>query len=207
VHEREEWVGRETAIARANGLVVSPKVTDEIFTARLRLRRWSRDDLDALAEVFAKPEVWHFPFGRGFTTEESERFLAHRIAVQESGGWTEWAVETLEDDHLIGYIGLSEPHFLPEIMPAVEIGWRLDPQVWGRGLATEGARAAVADGFMKPELEEIVSIYQPENEASGRIMAHLGMRFDRDTRHPIRDLALRVYRLSRRDYAARAAQV
>jgi RimJ/RimL family protein N-acetyltransferase len=182
-------------------------VTDEILTARLRLRRWNLDDLDGLARVFAKPEVWRFPFGRGFTPEESERFLAHRIAAQETGDWTEWAVETLEDDRLVGYIGLSEPTFLPEIMPAVEVGWRLDPAVWGQGLATEGARAAVADGFLDPELDEIVSIYQPENEASGRIMARLGMRFDRDTRHPTRDLALRVYRLSRSDYAARAAQV
>lgn len=177
-------------------------MTDEILTARLRLRRWRPDDLHALAEIFAQSEVWHFPFGRGFTAEESERFLAHRIAVQEAGGWIDWAVESLEDDRLIGYIGLSEPTFLPEIMPAVEVGWRLDPEVWGRGLATEGARAAVADGFSHPELHEIVSIYQPENEASGRIMAHLGMHFDRDTRHPTRDIALRVYRLTRGDWEA-----
>jgi RimJ/RimL family protein N-acetyltransferase len=179
-------------------------VAEELVTSRLRLRRWSRHDLAALSGIFAKAEVWRFPFGRGFTREETERFLAYRIAEQATGGWAEWAVELGETGRLIGYVGLSVPHFLPEVMPTVEIGWRLDPDVWGRGLATEAARAALADGFSRPDLDEVVSIYQPDNEASGRIMARLGMRFDRDTRHPTRDLALRVYRLSRVDWQTTA---
>jgi len=172
-------------------------VVDELLTPRLRLRRWVRHDVVALAEVFAKPEVWEFPFGRGFTAKETEAFLAYRIAEQATGGWADWAVELRGTGRLIGYIGLSEPHFLPEVMPAVEIGWRLDPVAWGRGLATEGARAALAHGFSSPELHEVVSIYQPENTASGRVMTRLGMRFDRDTVHPTHALALRVYRLTR----------
>jgi RimJ/RimL family protein N-acetyltransferase len=180
--------------------VARSQTVDELLTPRLRLRRWDLDDIRALAEVFAKPEVWRFPFGRGFSTEETEAFLTYRIAEQATGGWSEWAAELRENGRLIGYIGLSEPHFLPELMPTVEIGWRLDPVVWGQGLATEGARAALADGFSDPELHDVVSIYQPENEASGRVMARLGMRFDRDTRHPRRDVALRVYRLSRVDW-------
>jgi len=172
-------------------------VVDELLTARLRLRRWRHDDVVALAEVFAKPEVWQFPFGRGFTAQETEAFLAYRIAEQTTGGWAEWAVELRDTGRLVGSVGLSEPHFLPELMPAVEVGWRLDPIAWGRGLATEGARAALAYGFSSPGLHEVVSIYQPENAASGRVMARLGMRFDRDTVHPTRAVALRVYRLAR----------
>ena len=64
--------------------------------------------------------------------------------------------------------------------------------MWGRGLATEGARAVLAHGFSSPGLDEVVSIYQPENAASGRVMVRLGMRFDRDTRHPTRGVAVRV---------------
>jgi RimJ/RimL family protein N-acetyltransferase len=172
-------------------------VVDELLTSRLRLRRWRRDDIAALTDVFAKPEVWQFPFGRGFSTEETEAFLAFRIAEQAIGGWSDWAVELRDSGRLIGYFGLSEPHFLPEVMPTVEIGWRLDPVAWGRGLATEGARAALAEGFSNSALHEVVSIYQPENVASGRVMERLGMHFDRDTVHPTRALALRVYRLSR----------
>jgi RimJ/RimL family protein N-acetyltransferase len=181
-------------------------VPDELLTTRLRLRRWRRDDIAPLAEVFAKPEVWWFPFGRGFTREETERFLAYRIAEQATGGWTDWAVELGDSGRLIGYVGLSEPHFLPEIMPAVEIGWRLDPEVWGRGFATEAARAALTHGFSSPALDDVVSIYQPDNESAGRVMLRLGMRFDRDTRHPTRDLALRVYRLSRAEWESETHQ-
>ena len=175
-------------------------MVDELLTPRLRLRRWQRDDIGALAEIFAKPEVWQYPFGRGFTTEETEAFLAYRIAEQATGGWSEWAAELRDSGRIVGYIGLAEPHFLPEVMPTVEVGWRLDPEVWGRGLATEGARAALDDGFSNPALLEVVSIYQPQNAASGRVMARLGMRFDRDTWHPTRHVALRVYRLSRDDW-------
>ncbi len=175
-------------------------MADELLTARLRLRRWSLDDLEDLVRIFAQPEVWEFPFGRGFTAPETEGFLARRIQEQELGSWVVWAAEHRAGGGLIGYIGLSVPDFLPEIMPAVEVGWRLDPAEWGRGLATEGARATLADGFSARGLDEVVSIYQPENVASGRVMARLGMRFDRDTRHPSSGSALRVYRLSRRQW-------
>ena len=175
-------------------------MTDELVTSNLRLRRWSPQDLEALARIFAIPEVWQYPFGRGLTLEETEGFLAMQIAAQSTGGWAEWAVELISNGALVGYIGLAEPHFLPEVMPTVEVGWRLDPAVWGRGLATEGARAVLAHGFSNPGLREVVSIYQPENAASGRVMVRLGMRFDRDTTHPTRGVAVRVYRITRRQW-------
>ncbi len=59
------------------------------------------------------------------------------------------------------------PTFLPEVLPAVEVGWRLDPQVWGKGYATEGARAALQSGFEVLRLEEIVSLPQSENPPIG----------------------------------------
>jgi RimJ/RimL family protein N-acetyltransferase len=92
------------------------------------------------------------------------------------------------------------PNFLPEVMPAVEIGWRLDPQVWRRGLATEGAVVIMAHAFEELELEELVSIYEPDNIASGAVMKHLGMHFDRDTLDPEHDLPVRVYRLTKSEW-------
>ncbi len=174
----------------------------ELLTERVRLRRWSLDDLEELTRIFAEPEVWRFPFGRGFSAQETEGFLARRIQEQEGGAWVEWAAEHRASGRLIGYIGFSEPHFLPELLPTVEVGWRLDPAAWGQGLATEGARASLTHGFAACGLEQVVSIYQPENTASGRIMERLGMRFDRDTRHPGTGLSLRVFRLSRAEWEA-----
>ena len=173
-----------------------------LVTDRLVLRPWTEEDLEALAGVFAVPEVWRFPMGRGLDREETRRFLDRALAAQASDRPFPWAAEERDGGRLIGYVGLAVPEFLPEIMPAVEVGWRLVPDRWGRGLATEGGRASLAHGFGVLGLEEIVSIYQPENVASGQVMARLGMRVERDTRDPARGVALRVLRIRREEWEA-----
>ena len=174
----------------------------ELLTSRLRLRDWSLDDLAPLAEVFAKPQVWHFPFRRGFSLAETEAFLLRRIEEQESRGWTIWAAEDRGTRRLIGYIGLSEPDFLPEVMPSVEIGWRLDPAAWGRGLATVGARTALVFGFEDLGLDSVVSICEPDNVSSSRVMDRLSMHFDRETADPVHGVPLCIYRLERAEWGA-----
>jgi RimJ/RimL family protein N-acetyltransferase len=171
-----------------------------LVTERLVLRPWSAEDLEALAAIFSVPEVWRFPMGRGLNREETARFLDRALAAQAAGTPFPWAAEERAGGGLIGYVGLAVPEFLPEIMPAVEVGWRLVPDRWGRGLATEGGRASLAHGFGVLGLEEVVSIYQPENVASGRVMARLGMRVERDTMEPKSGVALRVLRLRRDEW-------
>lgn len=173
-----------------------------VETDRLVLRLWDWEDLAPLTAVFAKPEVWRFPFDRGFTAKETADFLERALVKQDAGTPTPWAAELRAERRLVGYVGLSVPEFLPEVMPAVEVGWRLDPGFWGRGLATEGAAGALDHGFGVFGLDEIVSIYQPDNVASGRVMQRLGMTFDRDTVFPGRDVALRVYRITRAQWQA-----
>ena len=181
-------------------------VPEDILTDRLRIRSFRADDLAALAEIFAKPEVWKFPFRRGFTAAETERFLETRIERQALPGTSPGAAEERESGRLIGYVHLTPPDWLPEVMPAVEIGWRLDPVWWGKGFATEAARAVLAHGFTAMDLSEILSIYEPDNTASGRVMERIGMRPDHDTRHPFFDVPLRVYRLTRQEWSATAAR-
>jgi RimJ/RimL family protein N-acetyltransferase len=176
-------------------------VVMERLTSRLRLREWKLDDLEPLAEVFGKPEVWHFPLRRGFSFGETQAFLVRRIEEQESRGWSLWAAEDRGSRRLIGYIGLAEPDFLPEVMPAVEIGWRLYPDSWGRGLATEGARAALVYGFEDLALDNIVSICEPDNLSSSRVMDRLGMRMERETVDPAHGVPLCIYRLERTEWA------
>ena len=119
----------------------------EILTPRLRIRPWQPEDLAALAEIFAKPEVWRFPFGRGLTLQETEDYLTGKIEAQRSTGPVPAAAEDRATGRLIGYIALSPPDWLPEVMPTVEIGWRLDPLHWGQGLTTEGAAACSITAF------------------------------------------------------------
>lgn len=178
-------------------------MTEEILTERLRMRPFRIDDLEALTEIFAKPDVWRFPFGRGFTDEETEAFLHNRIDRQGRPGNSPGAVEERATGRLLGYIHLTPPEWLPEVMPAVEIGWRLDPGWWGRGLATEGARAVLGYGFEVMGLAEVLSIYEPANRASGRVMERLGMGLARETRHPYFGVELRIHRLTREDWAGR----
>jgi len=149
---------------------------DTVETERLLLRPLRPDDIDPLAVLFADPAVWWYPFGRGLTREESQRFLDRQISRRETTGFGMWAAELKEASELIGFVGLSVPMWLPEVLPAVEAGWRLNPRCWGRGLATEGARASLRHGFDVLALDRIISIYMPENVASGRVMTKLGMR-------------------------------
>lgn len=171
-----------------------------ILTARLRLRPWRPDDLEPLSAIFAKAEVWKYPFGRGFSAEETENYLDRLISSHESAESKPCAAEDRWTRQLLGYIALAPPDWLPEIMPAVEIGWRLDPPYWRRGLATEGARALMNYGFNDMGLLEIVSIYEPDNVASGRVIEKLGMHFDRETRHPFFNVPIHIYRLSRDEW-------
>jgi RimJ/RimL family protein N-acetyltransferase len=183
-------------------LPVSPRPVTVIETDRLTLRAWAQRDLDVLARIFAEEAVWWFPFGRGLDREATDRFIARQISHQEEHGFGLWAAELNTDRRLIGFIGLAVPTWLPEVLPAVEVGWRLHPDHWGQGLATEGGRASLEYGFDRIGLDRIISIYDPENVASGRVMEKLGMRPWRRTTDPERGNVLAVYESTRGEWAA-----
>jgi RimJ/RimL family protein N-acetyltransferase len=105
--------------------------------------------------------------------EQTAEFLQRVVARYESDGFGIEALLDRASGTMIGWAGLAVPHFLPEILPAVEVGWRLASAWRGRGLATEAGAAAVEFGFTTGGLERIVSIYEPANVASGRVMERL----------------------------------
>lgn len=148
-------------------------------TARLLLRRFESSDLDGLAAVFAKPEVWLYPYGRAFSREETAAFLKIQMREWEECGFGCWIAIEKSTQRVIGYVGISVPHFLPDILPAVEVGWRFDPDVWGRGYATEGAAAALNEAFTTLGLDAVCSAPQTVNPPSSRVCDRLGMRLDR----------------------------
>ncbi|HUS62389.1 MAG TPA: GNAT family N-acetyltransferase, partial [Acidimicrobiales bacterium] len=96
----------------------------------------------------------------------------------------------------VGFIGLTEPAWMPDVRPAIEVGWRLAHEHWGKGLATEGGEAALRFGFETLGLDRIISLYEPENVASGRVMAKIGMCFQRDTHHPTLPLPVRIFEIT-----------
>jgi RimJ/RimL family protein N-acetyltransferase len=146
-------------------------------TERLILRPWRQEDLEPFAALNADDRVTRMLAGSAdratsdaMAARFSESFAQH--------GFGYWAVELPGVAPFIGALGLSVPGFDAPFMPAVEIGWRLAFDHWGKGYATEGAKAALDFGFNQAGLEEIVSFTAASNARSRAVMERLGMRSD-----------------------------
>ena len=178
-------------------------MTNSLTTDRLLLRRWHDADRLPFQRLNADPRVMEFM--PGLLPSAASDDLVDRIETHfEQHGFGPFAAELREDGGFLGYIGLHIPTFHAEFMPAVEIAWRLNADYWGRGLATEGARAVVRYAFAGLGLDSLVSFTVPENLRSRRVMEKLGMTHDpRDdfdhpnlpVDHPLRRHVL--YRLNR----------
>ena len=118
---------------------------------------------------------------------ESDDLAARIDRAIEQRGWGLYAVELRESQTFLGFIGLSVPGFEAHFTPCVEIGWRLAPEFWNRGLATEGARAVAAHTFEKLKIPELVSFTVAQNAPSRRVMEKIGMTHDPadDFDHPL----------------------
>ena len=157
-----------------------------IVTDRLVLRRWTDADRPAFAAINGDPRV-HDWLGGPISAEASDALMDRINAGIDLQGFGLWAAERCADGRLAGMIGLSRVAAgdLP-VGPCVEIGWRLHPDVWGQGLASEGARAALDWGFGPGALTEILAFTAETNLASQAVMRRIGMTPDpaRDFDHP-----------------------
>ncbi len=148
-----------------------------IVTPRLVLRPWRDDDLEAFATLVGDARVMEFfpsTLDRGQSDALAMRIRAH-IAEH---GFGFWAVEIPGVVDFAGFCGLAHARFEAHFTPCVEIGWRLRSEFWGRGYATEAARAALDYGFTQLALGEIVAFAVPANTRSRRVMEKIGMTHD-----------------------------
>jgi RimJ/RimL family protein N-acetyltransferase len=178
-----------------------------ITTDRLILRRWRDADRETFARLNADPRVMEF-FPATLSREESDRMVDQIEKHFEERGFGLFAAEMREDQTFAGFVGLAVPSLEAAFTPCVEIGWRLAADYWGRGLATEGARAVIRHAFDVLGIEELVSFTVPGNVRSRRVMEKLGMsrKEAEDFDHPnlAEGHALRqhvLYRLRREDAA------
>src|SRR5438270_7768300 len=117
-----------------------------LATERLLLRRWRDSDLAPFAAMNADPAVMeHFP--STLTFDETAAFVERIESAFDERGYGLWAVEVVGGAPFIGYVGLLLAVFDADFTPAVEVGWRLAKEHWGRGYATEAAVAAVRVAF------------------------------------------------------------
>jgi RimJ/RimL family protein N-acetyltransferase len=157
----------------------------ELTTARLRLRRWHDDDREPFAAMNADPVVMEH-FVTTLDRAASDAFVDRIDACFEERDYGLWVVEEQATGVFCGYVGLWPALFEAPFTPAVEIGWRLPTSAWGKGYASEAALAAVADGFERVGLEEILSFTSRTNVPSQRVMERIGMVRDEagDFDHP-----------------------
>lgn len=148
-----------------------------IRTPRLVLRGWRPEDAPAFYAMNQDPRVHEFLPGP-MSMEQVEDFIAFQLELFARTGACYFALET--GGELAGFVGLKRHEAdspLP-FAPCTDIGWRLAPAHWGKGIAGEAARACLAYGFDQLAQEEIVSFTVPENLRSLAVMEKLGMRED-----------------------------
>lgn len=169
-----------------------------LTTERLIIRRLSMDDLDALAAIYADPEVRSFYPEGTLTREETREEIAWMLEVDYPRyGYGLWATVLRETGALIGRCGLlpwpvvaseraplglvgAEERPTPGRRVEVEIAYLFAREHWGRGLATEAARAITAHGFATLDIDRLIALIDDENEASLRVAEKLGMTVDGD---------------------------
>lgn len=147
----------------------------EFDTERLRLRQWRSEDREPFAQINADSKVMEF-FPTVLDRAESDAMANRCQSLISERGWGLWAVETKSAREFIGYVGLHMPTLELPFSPCIEIGWRLAFHHWGKGFATEAARAALHVGIEQLGFLEIVSFASIQNRRSRAVMERLGMR-------------------------------
>jgi RimJ/RimL family protein N-acetyltransferase len=174
-------------------------------TDRLLLRQPNADDIGPLAVMNADPEVMRY-IGDGSARPPDREQAAAGIARAQrqwgEHGFGMCSVIVRQTGQFAGWVTLAVPGFLPEILPAVEIGWRLRRECWGNGYATEAARLLLKFGFTNCGLDRIVSIRHVDNLRSKRVMDKLGLRLAFETVVPATGQPVAVHAITRAEHDA-----
>ncbi len=167
-------------------------------TARLLLRPFELSNLEQMVELFADPRFMRFSGSDGFTREQTRAILDKFLRWQRDSLPANFALIDRVSGTLIGYCGFL--HQEVDGQHEIEIGYRLDPRFWDRGLATEAARAVRDHAFGDLRLERVISLIHPENHASRRVAEKNGMRVERAT--TFKGLPTQVFVLTREQWIA-----
>jgi RimJ/RimL family protein N-acetyltransferase len=143
-------------------------MTEELETARLTLRPIATSDVDLLVALDSDPEVMRFISGGKPTSRaEAERILQRSLGHR-------WLGFERETGDFVGWFGIR-----PSTASSRELGYRLRREAWGKGLATEGARAVIAVAFTQPGVDRVRAETMAVNIASRAVMERCGLRFVR----------------------------
>ena len=147
---------------------------NQIKTNRLMLRQWQKSDRKPFAQLNADPAVMKY-YPNTLNREQSDAMFDKLSNIIVRQGWGFWAVELLDEEQFIGFVGLHKPDYNLPVSPCTEVGWRLAKEYWGNGYATEAANAALNFAFTQLDLSEVYSFTSIINQRSERLMQRLGL--------------------------------
>ena len=152
-------------------------------SSRLGFRNWIESDIPKMIEISGNPEVMLF-FPAVATPEQTTDFIRRVQNQFEEKGYCYFAVDELETKKFIGFIGFYYQDYESEITPATDIGWRLHPDFWGKGYATEGAKACLEYGKNTLNLKHVIATAPLINKPSIHVMEKIGMTKELEFIHP-----------------------
>ena len=154
-----------------------------IRTGRLGMRNWEESDLEPFTRQNLDEEVMRY-FPTTYSAEKTAASVKRYREHIDEHGFGMFATDYLDDNRFIGFIGIAWLNYETDFTPAVEIGWRLNKEYWGKGLATEGAKACLDYAFKQLNLDKICSMTVLGNTPSERVMQKIGMRKTGTFLHP-----------------------
>jgi ribosomal-protein-alanine N-acetyltransferase len=158
--------------------------TNYLFQSnRLGFRNWKITDHEPFADLNNDLEVMQY-LPKRLSAQESSAMINRMENIHNDLGFTFFAVDLLETNEFIGFIGIIRSTFEAFFTPCYEIGWRLKRSVWNKGLATEGAAACLKYGFEVLQMDNIHAITAVTNEKSEYIMQKIGMEKIGEFDHP-----------------------
>jgi [ribosomal protein S5]-alanine N-acetyltransferase len=161
-------------------------------TSRLTLRPFREDDVDLLSALMANQDFMRFSLGV-YTREQTQTVLEKFLSWNRAGRPSPFAVLVRSDSTLIGYCGFLHWHL--DDTDEIEIGYRLQPDYWNKGIATEAATAVRDHAFRDLKLPRVISLIHPENIPSRRVAEKIGMTLDKKI--TFRGFPTNVFSLSR----------
>ena len=168
-------------------------------TDRLILRSFREEDVDAMAQLFANPDFMRLSLGVFTKREQTISFIEKVMGWDQASIPSQFAVVPHGADAVIGYCGFF---YHPEHgIQDIEIGYRLNPDYWNRGLITEAARAVRDHGFRERKLSRAISLIHPKNIPSRRVAEKNGMKVEKQI--TFRGFPTLVYAITREEWLAK----
>jgi len=182
----------KSQLTRDSSLFIAMAILE---ASRVILRPFRAEDVDLLSELMADQDFMRFSLGV-YTREQTQGVLDKILSWNRAGLPSQFAVVIQTRGKLIGYCGFF--HQVVDEKNEIEIGYRLHPDYWNKGLATEAAIAVRDHAFRDLKLPRVISLIHPENIASRRVAEKIGMTLEKHT--TFRGFPTNVFSLSREQW-------